>query len=96
MTGRIRYGSRPPEDPTWRNPQPTDPDLAAFRQRGEKLLMYHGWAEPATSAYGTIAYYEQVVPKAGGKPAANRFVRLFLAPRMHKLGAGRDRTRSRA
>jgi feruloyl esterase len=67
---------------------PTDPDLAAFNKRGGKLLMYHGWADPAISAYGTIDYYEQVVAKAGGKRQADAFVRLFLAPGMHHCRGG--------
>ena len=29
---------------------PMDPDLSAFRGRGGKLLLYHGWSDPALSA----------------------------------------------
>jgi feruloyl esterase len=67
---------------------PTDPDLTAFKRRGGKLLMYHGWADPAISAYGTIDYYERVVAKTGGKQQADDFVRLFLAPGMHHCRGG--------
>ena len=28
---------------------PTDPDLSAFRSKGGKLLMYHGWSDSALS-----------------------------------------------
>ena len=67
---------------------PTNPDLSAFKKSGGKLLMYHGWADPAISAYGTIDYYQQVVAKSGGKAKADDFVRLFLAPGMHHCRGG--------
>ncbi|HEY8538695.1 MAG TPA: tannase/feruloyl esterase family alpha/beta hydrolase [Steroidobacteraceae bacterium] len=67
---------------------PTNPDLSAFRKNGGKLILYHGWADPAISAYGTIDYYEQVVANAGGKQVADGFVRLFLAPGMHHCRGG--------
>jgi feruloyl esterase len=72
---------------------PTNADLSAFNKRGGKLLLYHGWADPAISAYGTLDYYNQVVAKAGGKQKADDFARLFLVPGMHHCrgGPGPDR-----
>lgn len=67
---------------------PTDANLSKFRAAGKKLLLYHGWADPAISAYGTIDYYNQVVANAGGKDKADNFVRLFLAPGMHHCRGG--------
>ena len=62
---------------------PTNPDLSKLRARGGKLILYHGWADPALSALGTIAYYEDVVKKAGGRGQSDRFVELFMVPGMH-------------
>jgi feruloyl esterase len=62
---------------------PTNADLSKLRARGAKLVMYHGWADPALSAFGTIAYYDDVVSKAGGRAQADKFVELFMAPGMH-------------
>jgi feruloyl esterase len=62
---------------------PTNPDLSKLRGRGGKLILYHGWADPALSALGTIAYYEDVVKKAGGRSQSDRFVELFMVPGMH-------------
>ena len=31
---------------------PTNPDLSKLRARGGKLILYHGWADPALSALG--------------------------------------------
>jgi hypothetical protein len=62
---------------------PTNPDLSALKNRGGKLLLYHGWADPALSAFGTVAYYEDVVKKAGGRRQSDQFVELFMVPGMH-------------
>src|SRR5207244_1013476 len=43
----------------------TDPDLSAFRQRGGKLILYHGWSDAAISPLNTIAYYDSVKAKMG-------------------------------
>jgi feruloyl esterase len=67
---------------------PTSSDLSKLVKRGGRLLMYHGWADPAISAYGTIDYYNQVVAANGGKRVADEFVRLFLAPGMHHCRGG--------
>jgi hypothetical protein len=62
---------------------PTNPDLSKLRARGGKLILYHGWADPALSALGTIAYYDDVVKKAGDRGQSDRFVELFMVPGMH-------------
>lgn len=55
----------------------TDPDLRLFRQRGGKLLMYHGWSDMALSAFATIDYYEQILTT---DPSASTDVRLYMMP----------------
>jgi feruloyl esterase len=67
---------------------PTDPDLSTFKALGGKMLLYHGWADPALSALRTIQYYEDVVAVIGGKRKTDTFVRLFLVPGMHHCGGG--------
>jgi tannase/feruloyl esterase len=62
---------------------PTNPDLSKLRSRGGKLILYHGWADPALSALVTIAYYDDVVKKAGGRQQSDRFVELYVVPGMH-------------
>ena len=56
-----------------------DPDLKPFQQRGGKLLLYHGWDDPAIPAENTIDYYESVVSKMGAK-TVDSFVKLYMAP----------------
>jgi pimeloyl-ACP methyl ester carboxylesterase len=55
----------------------TNPDLSAFRERGGKLLIYHGWSDSALTALGSIDYVEAVYAKDS---AAKQDVRLFLMP----------------
>jgi len=70
---------------------PTNPDLSKLRNRGGKLILYHGWADPALSALGTIAYYDDVVKKSGGRQQSDRFAELYMVPGMvvhHCQGTG--------
>lgn len=67
---------------------PLDANLKAFGKSGKKLLLYHGWADPGITAYGTLDYYNQVVAAVGDKKKADDFIRLFLAPGMHHCAGG--------
>jgi Tannase and feruloyl esterase len=69
----------------------TDPDLASFRSRGGKLLMYFGWADTALTPYMAIDYYEKALAANG--PATREFFRLFMVPGMFHCrgGVGADR-----
>ena len=66
----------------------SDPDLTAFRAAGGKLLLWHGWADPAISPYGTIAYYHALTERMGGTDPTQRFARLFLLPGVAHCGGG--------
>ena len=57
----------------------TDANLTAFKARGGKLILYHGWNDPAISALNSINYYESVVSRMGGKET-DAFARLYMMP----------------
>jgi hypothetical protein len=63
-------------------------DLRAFKARGGKMLMWHGWADGAISATSSIAYYEGVMKFMGGRKETENFFRLFLIPGVHHGGGG--------
>jgi hypothetical protein len=65
-----------------------NPDLAAFRKRGGKIVMWHGWADPLIYAGGSIDYYKRVQTAAGGPAATAQFFRFFLAPGVGHCGGG--------
>jgi feruloyl esterase len=65
----------------------TDPDLRKFKARGGKLILYHGWDDPAIPAVNTVNYYEGVTAKMGQKDV-DAFVRLYMAPGVQHCGGG--------
>ena len=67
---------------------PHDPDLTPYKKRGGKIIMYHGWADPAISAYGTLDYYEKMSKAVGGQKEADSFSRLYFVPGMHHCSGG--------
>ena len=66
---------------------PTNPDLRTFKERGGKLLLYHGWSDQNFSAQPTINYYERVRDTVGAGQI-EEWLRLFLAPGMGHCGGG--------
>ena len=65
----------------------TDPNLEPFLRHGGKLLLYHGWNDPAISPLGTVNYYEAVRASVGQK-GADAGVRLYLVPGMGHCTGG--------
>lgn len=66
-----------------------NPDLARFRDRGAKLLTYHGLADPLIANSGTANYYERAAKAMGGIDALQKFYRYVEIPAMgHCAGVG--------
>jgi hypothetical protein len=59
-----------------------NPDLSAFRDRGGKILTYHGLADELITPAGSVNYYSRVAASMGGVAEVQKFNRLFLIPAM--------------
>ncbi len=55
----------------------TSPDLSAFAAHGGKLILAHGWSDPALNPLATVRYYDSVKARDA---SADRYVRLYLLP----------------
>lgn len=65
----------------------TNPDLAAFRARGGKLILLENLADYAQSPYAGIQYHQSVVQRMG-RPAVDDFFKLYTAPGVDHVGTG--------
>ena len=63
-----------------------NPDLSAFKARGGKLILYHGWNDTAISPGNTIDYYNSVISKMGAKQ--DNWIRMFMIPGMGHCNGG--------
>ena len=64
-----------------------DPNLEPFRSHRGKLILYHGWNDPAISALNSINYYQSVV-KQMGRETSESFLRLYMVPGMQHCVGG--------
>jgi feruloyl esterase len=63
--------------------------LRPFQETGKKLLMYHGFSDPALSPFRTIQFYEELAAMTPGSyPNLQKNVRLFMVPGMQHCGGG--------
>src|SRR5213082_2661399 len=84
---RVNDGLKAAERKTAKILNATNPNLAAFKARGSKLILYHGWNDAAISALNTINYYNDVVRKMGARKS-EAFARLYMVPGMQHCSGG--------
>jgi hypothetical protein len=63
----------------------TNPNLDRYKGRNGKLIIWHGWADPALPAGATIDYYRRVLAHDAKAPD---YCRLFLTPGCLHCGGG--------
>ena len=84
---KVNDGLKAAEKKTAKILNATNPNLAAFKARGGKLILYHGWNDAAISALNTINYYNTVVSKMG-QVETDAFSRLYMVPGLQHCGGG--------
>jgi feruloyl esterase len=71
------------------NAETWEGDLSAYRNKGGKLLHYHGQADPIISSANSPRYYEHVVTTMGAPPAElDDFYRFFRISGMGHCSGG--------
>ena len=66
-----------------------DPEqFKRFLDQNRKLIVFHGFSDPALPAFRTIRHYEALARRTSGFDALRKNMRLFLAPGMHHCGGG--------
>ncbi|HZQ96965.1 MAG TPA: tannase/feruloyl esterase family alpha/beta hydrolase [Candidatus Sulfotelmatobacter sp.] len=86
-TFQLDSGLKAAEEKTGDALNAIDPNLKTFKDRGGKLILYHGWDDPAIAAPNTINYYSSVLARMGAQEA-DSFVRLYMAPGVQHCAGG--------
>ncbi len=89
LAADVDVAEHAPDEKTAHILNATDPNLKNFEARGGKLILYHGWNDPAISPLNSINYYQKVRATMGERTAEG-FVRLYMVPGMQHcfLGPG--------
>jgi feruloyl esterase len=62
--------------------------LAPFIGKGKKLLIYHGFSDPALAPIRTVKFYADLAVSNGGYDKLQNNVRLFMVPNVQHCGGG--------
>jgi len=63
----------------------TSTNYNPFKDRGGKMILYHGWNDPAQSAFTTIDHYNAALKEDG---QLGDYIKLFLLPGVVHCGGG--------
>lgn len=87
VTFSVEAGMKAAEEKTAPALNAVDANLGPFKARGGKLILYHGWNDPAIPALNAVNYYESVIAKMGAAEV-NGFARLYMVPGMQHCDNG--------
>jgi feruloyl esterase len=83
----VDQGLKAADEKTAKILNATDPNLSAFKARGGKLILYHGWNDAAISALNTVNYYSNVTSTMGATETS-AFSRLYMVSGLQHCGGG--------
>jgi feruloyl esterase len=63
------------------------PDLSAFRARGGKLIIYHGWADEQVTPFASLDFYSHMLAKQN-QAGTDGFLRMFMMPGISHCSGG--------
>jgi pimeloyl-ACP methyl ester carboxylesterase len=63
------------------------PDLSVLRDRGAKVLSYHGLSDQLIAPQGSLNYFDRLAQRMGGVDKVQAFNRLFFIPGMGHSGS---------
>lgn len=86
-TFRLEAGMKAAQEKTASALDAADANLGPFKARGGKLIVYHGWNDPAITALSTVNYYESVRAKMGAQEM-DSFMRLYMVSGMQHCSGG--------
>lgn len=64
----------------------TSTDYSKFKNRNGKIILWHGWNDPALSALATIEHFNAV---KANDPEVDNYMKLFLLPGVLHCGGGK-------
>jgi len=67
---------------------PDSVDLSAFKARGGKIIIVHGWSDAFITAAMTIDWFEKMQAFMGGRAATDAFAQLYVVPGISHEGGG--------
>lgn len=65
-----------------------DADVRRFRDRGGRMIVWEGAADPSAGPNATLNYYQSVRDKLGGLAKARETMRVFVLPGVYHCGRG--------
>ncbi|HMH65704.1 MAG TPA: tannase/feruloyl esterase family alpha/beta hydrolase [Rhizomicrobium sp.] len=63
------------------------PDLSAFRARGGKLIIYHGWADEQVTPFASLDFYSHMLAHQD-QAGTDAFLRMFMMPGISHCSGG--------
>lgn len=63
-----------------------NPHLTKLRDKGAKIIHFHGWGDQLIPPAGSLNYYTRMANGVGGFTEAQKFNRLFMVPGLGHCG----------